>query len=116
MLAMKVKFSDKNLKNFANNDSAANRKLGLRRAKLYKARLDDFIDADSLEDLRHVPGNYHELKYDKKGQWACNLDQPYRLVFKPQEDPIPLDESGKYIWTDIKAVEIIEITDYHKEK
>ena len=33
-----------------------------------------------------------------KGQWACNLDQPYRLIFVPQENPIPTNEDGKCIW------------------
>lgn len=113
---MEIKFSNNNLKKCANNDSTANKKLGPRRAKLYKARLDDLFDADSLEDLRHVPGNYHELKHDRKGQWACDLDQPYRLIFVPQENPIPINESGSYIWTEIKAVEIIDIIDYHKER
>lgn len=56
---------------------------------------------------------YHELTGDRKGQWACDLDQPYRLIFEPHENPIPTDNSGKYIWLEIKGVEILEITDYH---
>ena len=97
----------------ANNESLAIRKLGSVRARLYKARLDD-IDADiTLEDVRHLPGNYHELTADRKGQWACDLDQPYRLIFQPHEDPIPTDENGKYVWIEITGVEIIEITNYH---
>ena len=72
--------------------------------------------AENLEELRHLPGNWHELKNERKGQWACDLDQPYRLIFEPQEKPIPTDQSGKYIWSEIKAVKIIEITNYHKER
>lgn len=41
------------------------------------------------------------------------LDQPYRLIFEPHEDPIPIDDNGKYIWIEIKGVEIKEITNYH---
>ena len=94
----------------------ASRKLGAIRAKLYKARLDDLHDAESLEELRHVPGNYHELTQDRKGQWACDLDQPYRLIFVPQENPIPTNKDGKYVWIEIKGVEIIEAINYHKER
>ncbi len=112
---MDIKFRNNKLKKYANNDSLAKRKLGPKRAKLYKARLDDLHDAESLEELRHVPGNYHELTQDRRGQWACNLDQPYRLIFVPQEGPIPIDEDVKYIWTEIKSVEIIEVINYHKE-
>ena len=97
----------------ANDRNYAIRKLGNQRAKLFGDRLDDIDAATSLEDVRYLPGNYHELKGDRKGQWACDLDQPYRLIFEPHEDPIPLDEKGKYIWIEIKGVEILEITNYH---
>lgn len=110
---MDVTFSDKKLLKMANNESLAIRKLGSVRAKLYKARLDDIDAAITLEDVRHLPGNYHELTADRKGQWACDLDQPYRLIFQPHEDPIPTDENGKYVWIEITGVEIIEITNYH---
>lgn len=113
---MDIKFKTNKLKECANNDSLAKRKLGTTRAKFYKARLDDLRAAESLEELRHAPGKYHELVHDKKGQWACNLDQPYRLIFVPQENPVPVDEDGKYIWIEIKKVEIIEIKNYHKER
>lgn len=97
----------------ANDESFAIRKLGSLRAKLFKIRLDDIDAALTLEDVRYLPGNYHELTADRKGQWACDLDQPYRLVFKPQENPIPTDGNGKYLWIEITSVEIIEITNYH---
>ena len=65
------------------------------------------------EDVRYLPGHYHELKRDRKGQWGCDLDQPYRLIFEPHEDPVPTDDNGRYIWIEIKGVEIVEIVNYH---
>ena len=59
---------------------------------------------------------YQCLKENLKIQWSCDLDQPYRLIFTPQESPIPLNEDGQYIWIEITAIEIIEIINYHKEK
>ena len=97
----------------ANDESFAIRKLGSLRAKLFSGRLDDMDAATTLEDVRYLPGNYHELTADRKGQWACYLDQPYRLIFRPHEEPIPTDENGKYIWIEITGVEILEITNYH---
>lgn len=110
---MDISFDDNKLRKYANNDKQAIKKLGQRRAELYKRRLDDLFDASTLEDVRYLPGNYHELKGNRKGQWACDLDHPYRLIFEPHEDPIPANESGQYIWLEIKGVEIIEIVDYH---
>ncbi|MFI8605159.1 type II toxin-antitoxin system RelE/ParE family toxin [Cellulophaga baltica] len=110
---MDISFDDNKLKKYANNDLQAIKKLGPKRAKLYKQRLDDLLDALTLEDVRYLPGSFHELKGNRKGQWACNLDHPYRLIFEPHEDPTPTNESGQYIWIAIKGVEIIEIVDYH---
>ena len=88
--------------------------MGLIRARLYNKRLGDLRNAETLEDTQNLPGNYHELVGNRKGQWACDLDQPYRLVFEPHENPIPVDKDGKYIWLQIKGVEILEIIDYHE--
>lgn len=82
---------------------------------LFLQRLSDLDAALTLEDVRYLPGHYHELVENRKGQWACDLDQPYRLIFKPHEDPIPTDVNGKYIWIEIKGVEIIEIINYHSK-
>lgn len=73
----------------------------------------NFRETSENEDVRNLPGHYHELRDDRKGQWSCDLDQPYRLIFKPHEDPIPEDEYGRYIWIEITVVEIIEIANYH---
>lgn len=110
---MNITFDDKDLQKYANDDRAAVRQLGPKRAKLYKQRLDDLMAATTLEDTRFLPGSYHELTSNRKGQWSCNLDHPYRLIFVPHETPIPTDEDGKYIWTGITGVKIIEICDYH---
>jgi len=110
---MKISFSEKTLKKVVNNDRKLFAKYGQKRAKIIKKRLDAIAAAENLEELRNVPGNFHELKEDRKGQWACNLDQPYRLIFVPHEEPIPTDEHGKYIWIEIKGVDVTEIVDYH---
>lgn len=110
---MNISFGNKKLEKLANDFRKCQKEFGPIRAKLYNKRLSDLLNAQTLEDVRYLPGHYHELKEDRKGQWACDLDQPYRLVFEPQEKPIPTDISGKYIWLEIKAVEIIEIADYH---
>ena len=92
------------------------KEFGKLRATKIRARLTQLKFANTLEDVRFLPGNYHELIGDRKGQWACDLDQPYRLIFEPHEDPIPTNEHNQYIWIDILGVEIIEIVNYHKEK
>lgn len=110
---MDITFEDNNLRKCANDDRLAVKKLGKRVADLYKKRLDDLQAATSLEDVRYLPGRFHELTSNRKGEWACDLVHPYRLIFTPHERPIPTDGDGKYIWAEIKGIEIIEIEDYH---
>ena len=113
---MKITFADKKLEKLANDDRKVLAALGKIRATILIRRLTQLEDATTLEEVRNLPGNYHELKNDRKGQWSCDLDQPYRLVFTPHENPIPTNEAGQYTWIEIKGVEVIEITNYHNEK
>ena len=111
---MEITFDNKKLEKLANDYRKSQKVMVQQRAKLYNIRLGDLAKAETLEDVRNLPGKYHELKGDRKGQWACDLDQPYRLILEAHEHPIPTDAAGKYIWFEIKGVEIIEITDYHE--
>ena len=113
---MEIKFTDKKLEKLANDDRKMLKELGKVRATLLRRRLTQLEDADTLEDVRYLPGNYHELTLNRKGQWGCDLDQPYRLVFTAIEKPLPLNDDGQYVWLEISGVEIIEIINYHKEK
>ena len=115
---MKITFRSSKLKNAANknDDRWLKKHYGKLRAEKIILRLNQIRFANTLEDLRHMPGNYHELKNERKGQWACNLDQPYRMIFIPHEHPIPVNDDGQYIWSEIFGVEIIEIINYHKGK
>ncbi len=110
---MNITFKIDKLKELANDDRALKRKYGNKRAKVLKQRLDQLKAAESLEDLRYAPGHFHELVQNRKGKWACDLDQPYRLIFEPHENPIPTDTHGQYLWVEIHGVEILEIIDYH---
>ncbi len=113
---MEITFTDKKLEKLANDERKLVKEFGKLRAEKIKARLTQLRFAATLEDVRNLPGNYHELTNNRKGQWACDLDQPYRLVFTPHESPIPSNEHGQYIWLEITGVEIIEVVNYHKEK
>ena len=110
---MKIYFKNKKLEKLCNNPVKLVKAMGSERAEKIQLRLNDLDSALTLEDTRHLPGHYHELVGDRKGQWGCDLDQPYRLVFEPTEKPIPTDKNGKYIWSAITIIDIIEITNYH---
>lgn len=110
---MDVSFKNRRLEKIASDPRKCQKELGKVRAELYLMRIRDLYRANTLEDVRNIPGHYHELTGSRKGQWACDLDQPYRLVFEPHEEPIPADRDGRFIWIEIKGVEIVEIVNYH---
>jgi len=110
---VEITFKNRRLEKLANDYNRSIRELGPKRAKLFIRRLNDLKLADNLEYVKNLPGKYHELVGDRKGQFACDLDHPYRLIFEPHENPVPIDEHGWKIWIEIKGVEIIEIEDYH---
>jgi proteic killer suppression protein len=113
---MEITFNDKKLAKIVNDDRKLEQKMGKVRAEKIRLRLNQLHDAGTLEDVRCLAGNYHELTDNRKGQWACDLNQPYRLIFTPHENPIPVNPHGQYIWIEIKGVKVIEIINYHKEK
>ncbi len=92
----------------------AQKDFGTIRGKLLRRRLDEFAAAASLESIRLLPAaKCHELKGNLKGKLAVNLDQPYRLVFEPYNDPLPRKPDGGLDWAQVTAVRILEITNYH---
>ncbi|MBR5400159.1 MAG: killer suppression protein HigA [Bacteroidales bacterium] len=111
---MQVTYKTTELQRYAEDSKYSLRNLGTIKSNNYTKRIVALMSAQSLEDVRNLPGNYHELTGDRKGQWACSLDGNNRMVFTPHEDPIPTNPDGQYIWSEIKGVEIIEIVDYHK--
>jgi proteic killer suppression protein len=113
---VKITFKNKKLEKLVKNNRKMVKELGSLRTTILKKRITQLEDAATLEDIRNLPGNYHELKKNRKGQWSCDLDQPYRLIFTPHKNPIPTNEDGQYIWIEISELEVIEIINYHKEK
>lgn len=110
---MKISFRHKKLRKRASEHTQLVKAYGSKCAKKITIRLGDMRAAKTLDDLREAPGRYHELAGDRKGQWSCDLVHPYRLIFEPHEQPIPINRQGQYLWMEITGVEVVEIIDYH---
>lgn len=97
----------------AQMESAKSRRraFGAERAKKLEARRAQLDAADTLADLRRVPGNWHELTGDWKGHLAVSLDGPYRLIFAPAEADYLTDRSLD--WSTVSGVVLVGIVDYH---
>ena len=99
---MLVVFADKDLEKLVGDQRMLERKYGAIQARLILRRIDDMRNAISVDSLLLLPGNYHSLKGDRSGQFACHLKEPYRLIFGIRECAgLPTQ------------IIIIEIVDYH---
>lgn len=112
-LCMSISIRKFKLRKLLLNEKKLVMELGKLRARKLQLRLEQLRFAETLADIRHMPGNYHELAGDRKGQFACDLDQPYRLIFRPMLSDQQAPESKSLIWSKSTSVEILEITDYH---
>lgn len=84
------------------------------RAKRLKLRLDFLAQADSLGEVPCVPPTRcHLLKGDWAGHFAVDIDGNWRLVFRPNHDPIPITVDGGMDLKAITAIVIVAIIDYH---
>lgn len=110
---MEVNFLDDRLKKTCESAALRKKRFGAPVASKLKARLDDLDAAQSLEDLRNLPGHWEELKGDRKGQFSCRLAGGMRLIVAPQRQPSPTKPDGGLDWRAIDQVTILEVVDYH---
>lgn len=85
------------------------------RAKKIRQRMDDLRAAETLAELRTLPGRCHELHGELKSVFSLDLDHPYRLLFRPVGEAEGISrEDGGLDWTKITAVEILGVVDTHE--
>ncbi|WP_242877083.1 type II toxin-antitoxin system RelE/ParE family toxin [Fusibacter sp. 3D3] len=83
------------------NYSFAKKEYGDRMAILIHQRLDQIRSASSVEMLVQFSiGRCHPLQGNRKGEYAMDLVQPYRMIFEQNDK-------------EIQVVRIIKIEDYH---
>lgn len=111
IFVMEIYFENDKLLELADDERKASKKLGKIQAQLFFKRLESLYLASSPSELISLPGNFHSLKHNRNGQWACNLSHPLRLIFEIQKTENLL--GSKNDATDSFKVTIIEIIDYH---
>jgi plasmid maintenance system killer protein len=114
---MDICFADLKLEKECNDAKLLQRRHGKVRATKLQMRLSVLREAKSLSDLGVPytgPHRCHELHGRRAGQFSVDLDQPYRLIFKPTNEPPPQREEGGLDWKRITTIEIIGIEDTHE--
>lgn len=111
---MDILFQDRKLERICNDQSLLVRRFGSIGTKLLRRRLDELRAAENLAVLRSLPqARCHELKGNREGTLAVDLEHPYRLIFEPANDPIPRKLDGGLDWADVTAIRVLAVEDYH---
>jgi plasmid maintenance system killer protein len=89
VVLLEVSFDDPRLRRLCESEKELRKQCGIVRAKKIQVRLATLRAAETLADMRQLPGRCHELVGDRAGQLSLDLDHPYRLLFHPAEDTDP---------------------------
>ena len=99
---MEIFFSNRQLQKLCAEEKEMARKLGVDAARKLKQRLSELEAAESLDDLRRLPGaRCHELTGDRKGQLAVDLAHPKRLIF--HADHVRFPRLRQAVWIGQKS-------------
>lgn len=113
---MDIAYKTKKARKIFNSFDKLVREYGLERAKKISMRQDFLRAAVNLSQVpTNPPTRRHELKGYRKGQFAVDLTGNYRLVFEPNHDPVPRKSDGGIDLTQITAITIISVEDYHND-
>lgn len=111
---MVITFDTGKLKKIFNESRKLDREFGDRNAKKIRIRMSVLRVASNLEQVPKVkPDRCHELTNNRKGTFAVDLEHPYRLVFMPDMEIVPLKEDGGINLLRVTTIKILGVEDYH---
>lgn len=108
---MEVLFADEKTRGRFSRFGALRKQYGEVGARKISLRLQQLDACPTLAHMRSLPGRCHALSADRAGNFAVDVHQPYRLVFRPHP-PLTGAEKGD-AWRQVQAVTIIDVADYH---
>lgn len=98
---MQIEYKNSKIEKVCTNAYEAERKYGKEMAEKIQLRIDQISAALSVEMMmQYKIGRCHQLKGNRKEQYAMDLVHPYRLVFEKKGN-------------EIQIANIMEIVDYH---
>ena len=83
-------------------------------ARKVRQRLVELLAADTLAVVARIPSaRLHALKGERTGQFAVDVKHPFRLIFEPAHDPIPITDDGGVDLERITRIRVLSVEDYH---
>jgi proteic killer suppression protein len=111
---MEISFRKRKLEKIFNDEQRLVREYGRENADKIIDRMFALKEASNLDEIpTDKPYRCHQLDGDRKGEFAVDLKHPFRLVFEPDHDPVPLKDDGGIDKEAVTDIVIIEVSDYH---
>lgn len=112
-LVVEIEFSSRKLERVLNSESQIRREFGDANGRKIMRRLEVLAASPSLAHVpRSKPERCHQLTGDRNGQFAVDIEHPFRLIFKPRE-PVPRLPDGGVDAASVSSIVIVGIEDYH---
>lgn len=110
---MELDFASRKLQRQMESEKELNKAYG-QLAGPIKRRLGVLAKAPTLADVPVVPPERCHLLIGKlAGRYAVDLSGNWRLIFRPDHDPVPEKESGGVDLTKVTSIVIEGVEDYH---
>ena len=114
---MNITFLVSRMEREFNEDRRLQAKYGAPQARKIRARLMALKAAEHLGVFWPPytrPERCHELSGNQSGQFSMDLIQPFRLIFAPNHNPLPLQADGQLDWVQISSIKILDVEDTHE--
>ena len=115
-LTVDIEVGNKKLKAALEDDAMCQKRFGKPMTRYIRLRVGALDAAETLHDFwppKSKPERVHELTGNRAGMFSVDVKQPYRLLFRPLNEPAGSPESEQERWKLIKAIEILSIEDTH---
>ena len=110
---MELTYKNEKLRNLCENpkyNKELIKKYGIEVAKRLPQRINELKSFNSLSDIpTNPPFRRHKLSGDRDGQFAINITNQYRLIFRQKDNNILVEDLRK-----IKEIEIMEVSKHYE--
>jgi proteic killer suppression protein len=111
---MEIYFKSKKDEKIFNSAEKMNNKWGSKIANKIRQRLAELYAAEHLSQINWLPPTrLHLLTENRKNLYAVDLYGPWRLVFRPANDPLPIKKDGGIDKSRVTEITILEVVNYH---
>ncbi|HKZ36257.1 MAG TPA: hypothetical protein VJ184_01310 [Chryseolinea sp.] len=111
---MNIVFRNTKLEKIFNSEKELRRNYGNDNGQTIMRRMSVLMAAQTLADISTLPPERrHALTGYRKGEFAVDLKHPFRLVIKPNHNPLPLREDGGIDLNKVTDIIILDVEDYH---